>query len=339
MTTTPSRTPLTARCSEDLIALAPVVLGFWPEESIVLLTFGAARPFHARVDLPPREVQDKKVRGEVCRMLLGPAQRHGVRAVVLLYFTSDLLAAEAVHTTLARGCRRARIQVVSGVVADGHAYVDLGAGGGRLGPPTPYDVTIHPFVLDALVSGQLPHRSRDEMAAGLELAPVLAAPVLAALADGGLLDTGPPADGRAIGTQGAWVEQTVARAVATGELPRPGELARLLWTLQVPLVRDAAWSLLDRAGATAHVRFWTDVLRRAPDPVAAAPAALLGWSAWQAGDGALAWAAVDRCRRSEPAYPLAADLAKLLEHAVPPESWTGVPDWRIGLPRGGGDAH
>lgn len=333
MTTTPPRTPLTARCPEDLIALAPVVLGFWPQESIVLLTFGATRPFHGRLDLPPLAVQDAEVRIRVRESLLEPTRRFGAQAVVLLYFTADRAAAEAVHAVLARGCRRAGIEVVAALAADGEEYVELG-GWSRSGngPPIPYDVTAHPFVVDALVRGRLTHRSREEMAATLELDPSLAEPVLAALTDGGLLDTGPPASGREIRRQGAWVEAAVARAVATGELPRPGELARLLWTMQVPRVRDAAWSLLDRAGAARHVRFWSEVLRRTPDPIAAAPAILLGWAAWQAGDGALAWAALDRCRRADPAYPLADHLATLLEDAVPPEVWPGAPDWRLGLP-------
>ena len=46
-------TTLTARGPEDLLAAVPVVLGFHPQDSLVMLTFGAVRSFHARVDLPP----------------------------------------------------------------------------------------------------------------------------------------------------------------------------------------------------------------------------------------------------------------------------------------------
>ena len=51
MTTTALQT-LTARTPEDVIAAVPLVLGFVPEESVVMLTFGGRHTFHARLDLP-----------------------------------------------------------------------------------------------------------------------------------------------------------------------------------------------------------------------------------------------------------------------------------------------
>jgi hypothetical protein len=42
-----------ARSPTDLVAIVPVVLGFHPRDSVVLLTFGTpGAAFHARVDLP-----------------------------------------------------------------------------------------------------------------------------------------------------------------------------------------------------------------------------------------------------------------------------------------------
>ena len=51
-------TTLTARGPEDLLAAVPVVLGFRPADSVVMLTFDARRTFHARVDLPPPDDLD-----------------------------------------------------------------------------------------------------------------------------------------------------------------------------------------------------------------------------------------------------------------------------------------
>ncbi|MGA9745950.1 MAG: DUF4192 family protein, partial [Nocardioides sp.] len=74
MTATPP-TSLVARCPEDLLAMVPIVIGFAPTDSVVMLTFGATHPFHARVDLPegPAEVE------ELVHALLEPAERNGVR--------------------------------------------------------------------------------------------------------------------------------------------------------------------------------------------------------------------------------------------------------------------
>lgn len=328
---TPHGTHLTARCPEDLLAMAPVVLGFWPDDSVVMLTFGALRPFHARLPLPPVDELDACGLLEVEECLLGPAGAHGVQAVVLLYFTDDPEAAALVHDALREGCRVRGIGMVMAVVADGAEYSVVGAGG-ELGPRTSYDVTAHPFVVQALVEGRITHRTRADMVASLELDPAVAAPVLDRLREGGWHDTDPPVGARAVRRHGNWVVATVRRAVDKGGPLRPAEVARLLWALQVPRIRDAAGSVLDRATAAEHVRFWTEVLRRTPDSLAAAPGVLLGLAAWQAGDGALAWAAVDRCRRAEPDCRLADLLAMLLEGAVPPDGWPGLGDWTLGLP-------
>ncbi|WP_435769242.1 DUF4192 domain-containing protein [Nocardioides sp. SYSU DS0651] len=321
-------TTLTARTPEDLLALAPVLLGFWPEESIVMLTFGAGRPFHARLDIPPLPAQSPVVLHDVAEALLEPARDHRVRRLVLLYFTADAEAAAGVHRALRRGCRRAGMRLVTALHADGETFAELT----RSAPEerTPYDVGCHPFVVEAMVAGRIRHRTRDDLVASLEADPEAVAAVCAALA----ADRGPaavlPTGAAAVLQAGRWVESLVRWRVATGGAPTDAEVARLVWSTQVGKVRDAALSLVGAGNAEGHVRFWADVVRRTPEALVAAPAGLLGWSAWQAGDGALAWAAVDRCRRSDPEHALARSLATLLQHAVPPDRW-GRFDWSAGL--------
>ena len=65
-------TTLTARGPADLLAAVPVVLGFHPHDSLVMLTFGAERTFHARVDLPPADDLDGV--DEVVSVLLAPCR-------------------------------------------------------------------------------------------------------------------------------------------------------------------------------------------------------------------------------------------------------------------------
>ncbi|MCX6401234.1 MAG: DUF4192 domain-containing protein [Propionibacteriales bacterium] len=325
----PAPTALTARNPEDLLAMAPVLLGFWPEEDVVMLTFGADRPFHARIDLPPIEDQTPERLAELRDLLLGPARDHRAQLVVLLYFTTDRAAARGAHRVLREGCRRSRLPIVTALVADGRRFSEAD---GPMGAGTPYDVSTHPFVVGAVVNGRITHRNREELVASLEPDPGAVAAVQSALASGGLLEDDLPVDGRSIRREGRWVERRVADLVAAGTVPSDGDVARLLWVMQAIRVRDAAWSLIRRDNAAAHVRFWAPVVRRAPDPLVAAPAALLGWASWQAGDGARAWTAVDRCLRVVPDYAMAVHLGALLEHAVPPDFWEGGFDWALGLP-------
>lgn len=334
--TTPSSAPhltpttLTARRPEDLLAIAPVVLGFWPEESIVMLTFGADRPFHARVDLPPPDVLTLAVRRELEELFIGPARRHRAQQVVLLYLSADRDAAAAAHRILRQGCRRARIRVVTALFADGERFVELDEDPPDW-PGTPYDVSAHPVVVEALVSGRLTHRNRGELAASVEPDPGEVARIEAALSASGLVDDGMPVDVRSIRAAGSWVEALVTDLVATGATPSADQVARLLWVMQTPRVRDAAWSLICRRTAPAHVRLWSAVVRGAADPLAAAPTALLAWAAWQAGDGACAWVAIDRCLRVEPGHAMATYLGSLLQDATPPDFWEGGFDWTLGL--------
>jgi hypothetical protein len=119
------------------------------------------------------------------------------------------------------------------------------------------------------------------------------------------------------------VRQLVERHVAAGTSPDDQEVARLLRGMLETTVRDAAWDPITRETSREHVRFWSDVLRRGPTPLVAAPAALLAFAAWQSGQGALAWCALDRCAEADPDYPLAELIATALQRAVPPDAWEG----------------
>jgi hypothetical protein len=69
-----------------------------------------------------------------------------------------------------------------------------------------------------------------------------------------------------------------------------------------------------------HCRLWTDVLRAAATDFAPAPASLLAFTAWQAGNGALAAMAVDRALTADPGYSMAHLLASAIEAALPPSA-------------------
>ena len=309
-------TTLTARSPEDLLALVPIVLGFVPRESVVMLTFGAQRTFHARVDLPVREAQV----AEVVQALLEPARRHLVRRVVFVLYAADAHAARTVARPLVRAFEEADVEVIDVLRADGDRWFTVL--GTRRGVPVcgvAYDVSAHPFAAEAVLDGRVTHASRAELADTLRADPDRVAAVAAALA---ALSARDP-DGGTGWTAGelVWARHLVADHATSGTVPADADLARLLVAMRDPLVRDAAWMVMTRDTAREHVGLWTAVVRRSPPEVLAAPAALLGFAAWLSGQGALAWCAIDRCRESDPDYGLAGLLAELLAHAVPPSAW------------------
>ena len=84
------------------------------------------------------------------------------------------------------------------------------------------------------------------------------------------------------------------------------------------MVQDGPW-----AQRRAHLRLWSDLTRLARPGYVAAPASLLAFVAWQAGDGALANVALDRALADDPRYSMARLLragARLRRAAV---GWPG----------------
>lgn len=308
-------TTLTARNPEDLLAVVPVVLGFEPDDSIVMLTVAARESFHARVDLPP----DRRDVGEVVDVLLEPAVRHRVRSVVLLLYTSD----EAMARTVVRAVRRADrgpVVVEALRVAAGRWFPLLRDRRGLGSVGVPYDVSSHPFVVDAVVSGRVLHGSRADLAATLRSDPAGVRAVAAAREPAGAAAATP------VPPTAAAVAEVAETWAGRDDEPPADVAAGLLAAVAVPTARDGALLGVSRAAAGDHVRLWSSLVRRAPDDLVGHAAAVLAFCAWLSGDGALAWCAVDRARDAEPDHTLAVLVAELLAGAVPPNRWEVVRD-------------
>ena len=298
--------------------MVPVVLGFVPDNSVVLLTFGGPRPIHARVDLPsPDDGDDLAAREAILDALLEPARRYRVKQVAFVVYADDAPSATSMADVLSAAFGDAGFEVLEALRVSGDRWFPLLPGwpeATRQG--VPFDLSTHPFTVRSVFEGRVTHLSRGALAASLAPQPELVERV-------DLLSRrlGFPLPAR---SAVAWVRALVGRHADLGTRPEDAEVARLLVSMRDPVVRDAAWGLLDRSRATAHVEFWTDVVRRTPPSLLAAPATLLGYAAWLAGHGALAWCALDLVRPVAPGYRLAGYLAAALEHAVAPSVWEEV---------------
>jgi len=296
MTTTPDRTVLTFRTPEDVLAAVPVLLGFEPSDSVVMLTFGGRETFHARIDLPPPTEVDVGI-----DLLLDPALAHGVTQVLLVVYTDRPRYGARLIDRFGTAFLEAGIRVATTLRSDGRRWYR----GGR-GPGVRYDVSAHPFVVRAVLEGQVVTGSRDELAARLRATAGVAA-VEAALAEV------PPYDALEVAAC-SW------RALEAGRFDDT-DLAGVLQGVVDLAVRDAAWAGVTREDAAAHVSLWSDAVQRSPDRLVGGPAAILALSCWLAGNGALAWCAIDRCVEADPDNSLARLVGDLLTRAVPPSSW------------------
>src|SRR4051812_47764510 len=125
-------TTLTARGPADLLAAVPVVLGFHPHDSLVMLTFGAERTFHARVDLPPG--CDEGI-DEIVAALLAPSRVHDVDHVAFVVYTAEAASAAALAAALVPAFVADGIGVVDVLRAHDGAWCSVPIRAGALEPP------------------------------------------------------------------------------------------------------------------------------------------------------------------------------------------------------------
>ncbi len=107
---------------------------------------------------------------------------------------------------------------------------------------------------------------------------------------------------------------------AGGQITDDDQIAWLSVALTDLRVRDDAWARMNPEHRDAHLRLWTDVVRRACPAYVPAPAALLAFTAWQSGDGALANIAIERALDADPGYSMALLLAEAIESGLPPSA-------------------
>jgi hypothetical protein len=116
------------------------------------------------------------------------------------------------------------------------------------------------------------------------------------------------------------VSGAIARYRDGGRITNEDQIAWLVTSLAHLAVRDDAWARMQPEHRDAHLRLWTDLVRGAADAWVAPPAALLAFTAWQCGDGALASIAIDRALACDPGYSMALLLRDILDAGVPPSA-------------------
>lgn len=295
----------------DLVAAVPVLIGFRPRESLVVIATGGASGrrvgLTVRIDLPPPE---------------------HVRAVVehvAATLTVDDPAGAAVLVVGAGAADRHDVVDAAYDALDGHGvdvhtavWAEHTDGGGRWGCfggcgctgtlPEP-DAT--PSALAAVVAGKVVYGGRDELERLVRPADEVRIRrrerLIVDTADAALR-AGPETDDDA--GHLAVIDSALADAAAGRLALDDDRVVALAAALVRPTVRDAvlvrcaeAATGPDRALPGAEA-LWAALCRELPDPEAAEPAALLAATALLRGEGALANVALERAECSWPGHLL-----------------------------------
>ena len=317
-----------------LLRLVPHLLGFMPEES--LLVIGVTPPrdrIHVtlRYDLPDPPEAD--LVADIAAHAVGVLSAQRLTAAVVIGYGPETLVTP-VANELRDVARQAAIDVRDFLRVQDGRYWSYVCANQACCPPAgvPFDAAaIDPAEAEALASvGDRILASRAALAARVAPLGGIAAEsmrqatrraeqhiaqLLAKVRKSARLG----AARHMIAAEGlAAVGAMITRYREGGRFATDYEIARITVALRDLRVRDDAWARMDPGHAEAHQRLWTDVVRRAQPGYVAAPAALLAFVAWQSGDGALANVALDRALADDPGYSMALLLRQVITAGAPP---------------------
>ncbi|MFI0370886.1 DUF4192 domain-containing protein [Actinomadura sp. 1N219] len=299
-------TALVIRSAQDAIAAVPYMLGFHPSRSLVVIGFesGGNGTCAMRLDLPSSDAAER-----VAALLAG----NGFRRSLLLGYGPDGEVRESAATVRA-ALDSAGVPVAEAVrVADGRWW-SLTCDDDCCPPEgVPYDISASVVAAQATFDGQVVLADRSELVRSVQ---PLDGPVRASMreaterAEIRLLSRPDPPDESL-----AFVHALLSRA---GTPPADDEVAWLGVLLTDLRFRDEAWIRIDEDAPATDIAFWRDVVRRVEEAYVPAPASLLAFAAYSAGDGGLANVAIERALDADPAYSMAVILREVINAGIPP---------------------
>ena len=316
----------------DVLAVVPHLLGFHPASSLVVMGVGRPRArvqLAFRYDLP--DPPDAVHAADIAEHAAGVLGHRQLGTVIGVGYGPGALVTP-VADALAAAVRQAGLRLQELMRVEDGRYWSYLCENPECCPAegVPFDLQANPAAAALTVAGLVAYPDRAALAG--TLAPVTGAAARSMeRATSAALQRAASLTGQASGTGGGPPRRlvdagrrAVQEAIGTyrdgGRLLADEPLAWLTVVLAHLAVRDDAWSRMDPGFRDAHVRLWTDVVRRARPAFLPAPASLLAFTAWQSGEGALANIAIDRALAADPGYSLARLLRDIMDAGVPPSA-------------------
>jgi hypothetical protein len=315
----------------DILAVVPHLLGFHPARSLVVV--GAGRPpqrveLAFRYDLP--DPPDAATAAEIAGHAAAVLEQRALRTVIGIGYGPGALVTP-VADQLSAAVRERGLRLHELLRVEDGRYWSYVCANPDCCPPegVRFDVQASPAAAAMTVAGLVAYPDRAALAG--TLAPVTG-PAARAMERATIRAQTRAAKLVSLGARGGLDPATrllaeagrraVRDAIASYRAGRPVTAADPVAWLSVALahlpVRDDAWARMDPEYRDAHLRLWSDVVRRDRRAYPATPASLLAFTAWQCGEGALANIALDRALAADPGYSLAQLLRDILDAGVPP---------------------
>jgi Domain of unknown function (DUF4192) len=315
----------------SILAVVPSLLGFHPSDSLVVLGVSGPRnrvSLTFRYDLPGPA--DGDLAADIAAHAAEVLAREAIPgAIVVGYGPADLVArtAEPVVALLLHS----GVDVIEVLRAEAGRCFCVTCQDPACCPPggIPFDPCSHPAAAVLQEAGLEVLPDRAALARTLQPPPGTARATrqatsralrrldrLAAVARSSGLD---PAAARADAGRAA-VRDALRRYRSGASIEDRARLAFLAVVVSDLRVRDDAWAQLDPRRAGPHAALWTDIVTGAAPEFVPAPASLLAFTAWQAGQGALANVAAERALAADPGYSMALLIAGAVQAGLPPSA-------------------
>ncbi|OMC13907.1 DUF4192 domain-containing protein [Mycobacterium sp. SP-6446] len=311
-----------------LIAALPAVLGFVPENSLVLVSVGDGELGSVlRVDLGPELVERVGHLAEVA----GAAGPEAAIAVIVEAEGADCPGCNEEYRQLSAALTEAlarhdielwAVHVVDRVEAGGrwHCVDECGAGGAVDDP------SASPLAAAAVLDGRRLYRRRADLQAVVAPDERAQRPELAVAVTerAAAREAAPGADPAGRCRRDVRNAMAAAARVAGGQPLSDAEVAELGCALSDPQVRDILYALAVGQKAGDAESLWAALARALPPPWRVEALVLLAFSAYARGDGPLAGVSLDAALRCAPDHRMAGMLDTALQSGLRPEQIRGL---------------
>ncbi|MGC3992943.1 MAG: DUF4192 domain-containing protein [Propionicimonas sp.] len=298
---------------DDLVGLVPYLLGFHPEESLVVLVLDHGRvAVTARVDLPAAE-HTRALDGMLARLF---GRFPGAEGWFLAFTDDDDLAWD-VLAACAEAVGLARLGRIIQVGSRSWRADRPDGASGVCGS------AVSTAAVEATLLGLQVRRARGDLAAAIAGPPEAEVEALRAERD---------ARAREVEELGVRGRRRLLRRL----LRAPGHLGvadclRLALLVRRAEAQLAALRGLCRANAEQQLELWTRVVRRCLAEDRPTVLGLLAMAAWQTGDGALQVVCLEEIDRLDPDLAMAVLLEYINAEVVPPYEWDGLRESALAL--------
>lgn len=297
---------LRVQSPDELIAAVDHFMGFHVEDSITVIPVSPGLP-GSRVDLPTNPAE----RTEMVNTLLRAYERSSGGNVMVIGFADSPSQVEPASRQLREAFSAVGVEVRGRLWAGEQRWTDLDSGVSGIRSTTAANRIAAEMVAEGRKAPAASRAAVDQEFIGNPESVTRYLPGVA-----GDMENSTSARERqwAIGQAEAFLED--------GRALTDPQAARMLACLQSVTVRDQLAQRISTETAHSWSPLWDNLTRRSPDALVAPAATLSAISSWCQGDGARAWAALDRIPTDQrAAYPLAGLVASALQGGVPPGFW------------------